>query len=134
MNRDLKPENVLIDKEGFIKLTDLGLSKRITSNRTYTLCGTPYYLAPEIIAIKSYGKPVDWWALGIIIFEMVAGTVPFNADTEKKLFYKILNGTYKMPINFSANLSDLIKNLLRVDITKRYGNLVKGVNDIKNHL
>ncbi|XP_026816004.1 cAMP-dependent protein kinase catalytic subunit beta-like [Rhopalosiphum maidis] len=131
--RDLKPENVLIDEVGFIKLTDLGLSKRITSNRTTTLCGTPYYLAPEIIAIKSYGKPVDWWALGIILFEMVAGTVPFNADSEKKLFYRILSGTYKMPINFSPNLSHLVKNLLRVDLSKRYGNLSKGISDIKYH-
>ncbi|XP_025191950.1 cAMP-dependent protein kinase catalytic subunit beta-like [Melanaphis sacchari] len=131
--RDLKPENVLIDEVGFIKLTDLGLSKRITSNRTTTLCGTPYYLAPEIIAIKSYGKPVDWWALGIILFEMVAGTVPFNAENEKKLFYKILGGNYKMPINFSPNLSHLVKNLLRVDLSKRYGNLSKGITDIKYH-
>jgi len=129
----LKPENVLIDEVGFIKLTDLGLSKRITSNRTTTLCGTPYYLAPEIIAIKSYGKPVDWWALGIILFEMVAGTVPFNADNEKKLFYRILSGNYKMPINFSPNLSHLIKNLLRVDLSKRYGNLSRGITDIKHH-
>lgn len=132
-DRDLKPENVLIAGDGFIKLTDLGLSKRITSNRTTTLCGTPYYLAPEIIAIKPYGKPVDWWALGIIIFEMVAGSVPFNADSEKKLFYKILSGSYRMPINFSPNLSHLVKNLLRVDLTKRYGNLTKGIADIKNH-
>lgn len=132
-NRDLKPENVLIAEDGFIKLTDLGLSKRITSNRTTTLCGTPYYLAPEIIAIKPYGKPVDWWALGIIVFEMVAGTVPFVADSEKKLFYRILSGSYKMPINFSPNLSHLVKNLLRVDLSKRYGNLTNGISDIKYH-
>ncbi|XP_060876150.1 cAMP-dependent protein kinase catalytic subunit beta-like [Metopolophium dirhodum] len=131
--RDLKPENVLIADDGFIKLTDLGLSKRITSNRTTTLCGTPYYLAPEIIAIKPYGKPVDWWALGIIMFEMVAGTVPFIADSEKKLFYRILSGSYRMPINFSPNLSHLVKNLLRVDLSKRYGNLLNGISDIKYH-
>jgi len=133
VNRDLKPENVLIGGDGFIKLTDFGLSKRIKSNQTTTFCGTPYYLAPEMIAIKIYGKPVDWWALGIILFEMVSGTVPFNAENEKKLFFKILSGVYKMPINISPNLSHLISNLLQVDLSKRYGNLTKGINDIKHH-
>jgi protein kinase A len=70
--RDLKPENILIDARGHVKLTDFGFAKRI-DNITWTVCGTPDYLAPEIIRSKGYTKAVDWWGLGILIFEMVVG-------------------------------------------------------------
>ena len=70
--RDLKPENILIHKSGYLKLTDFGFAK-IVEGRTYTLCGTPEYLAPEIILNKGHGKPVDWWTCGILLYEMIAG-------------------------------------------------------------
>ena len=70
--RDLKPENILISLDGYLKLTDFGFAKYI-EGRTYTLCGTPEYLAPEILLNKGHGKPVDWWCLGILIYEMLAG-------------------------------------------------------------
>jgi len=70
--RDLKPENLLIAADGYLKLTDFGFAKYI-EGRTYTLCGTPEYLAPEILLNKGHGKPVDWWCLGILIYEMLAG-------------------------------------------------------------
>ena len=70
--RDLKPENLLIAHDGFLKLTDFGFAKYV-EGRTYTLCGTPEYLAPEILLNKGHGKPVDWWCLGIFIYEMLAG-------------------------------------------------------------
>lgn len=73
--RDLKPENLLIAGDGYLKLTDFGFAKFI-EGRTYTLCGTPEYLAPEILLNKGHGKPVDWWCLGILIYEMLAGTKP----------------------------------------------------------
>lgn len=130
--RDLKPENILIDEKGFIRLTDLGMCKR-TSTRATTMCGTLQYMAPEIITVKVYGKPVDWWALGVIVFEMVSGNTPFNATNHKTLINDILNGNYKIPPNFSPELSDLIKSLLEKDLTKRYGNLLGGIDDIKQH-
>jgi len=77
--RDLKPENILIEKTGYLKLTDFGFAK-VIEGRTYTLCGTPEYLAPEIILNKGHGKPVDWWTTGILLYEMIAGIDPFSDD------------------------------------------------------
>lgn len=128
----MKPENILISKDGYIKLTDLGLSKRISKN-TRTMCGTPQYIAPEVILLKAYGKSVDWWSLGIVMFEMVAGNVPFYDDNQRKLFKKIVVGSYKTPDNFSDNFSDITKNLLQTDSKKRFGSLPNGITDIKLH-
>jgi len=83
--RDLKPENLLISNDGFLKLTDFGFAK-ILEGRTYTLCGTPEYLAPEILLNKGHGKPVDWWCLGILIYEMHVGIDPFNAEEPMTIY------------------------------------------------
>ncbi len=130
--RDLKPENILIHKSGYLKLTDFGFAK-IVEGRTYTLCGTPEYLAPEIILNKGHGKPVDWWTCGILLYEMIAGIDPFNDEDPMLIYQKILKGKIKFPSSFPSNAKSLVKHLLTQDLSKRYGNLKGGVDDIKNH-
>nr|ACP43277.1 protein kinase Y-linked [Gorilla gorilla] len=94
--RDLKPENILLDRDGHIKLTDFGFAKKLV-DRTWTLCGTPEYLAPEVIQSKGHGRAVDWWALGILIFEMLSGFPPFFDDNPFGIYQKILAGKLDFP-------------------------------------
>ena len=131
--RDLKPENILINKNGYLKLTDFGFAKILENEKTYTLCGTPEYLAPEIILNKGHGKAVDWWTLGILLYEMLVGIDPFSDDDPMKTYQKILKGKINFPKTINKDAKSLIKHLLTQDTTKRFGCLKNGVKDILNH-
>jgi serine/threonine protein kinase len=118
--RDLKPENLLIDQKGHLKFVDFGFAKVIVE-KSYTLCGTPEYLAPESIEHKGHNQGVDWWALGILIYEMLSGSPPFYDDNPYNLYQKILQCQYSLPGHFQSAAMDIIVQLLDPDQTHRLG-------------
>mmetsp|Transcript_48049 Transcript_48049/g.135768 ORF Transcript_48049/g.135768 Transcript_48049/m.135768 type:complete len:333 (+) Transcript_48049:82-1080(+) len=133
--RDLKPENILLDADGHVKLTDFGLSKEgIQDNfSAKSMCGTPEYLAPEVIQSKGHGLGVDWWTLGILLFEILAGYPPFYDDNPFGIYKKVLAGQIEFPGGMELKAKDLIKRLLMHDQGKRLGCLKDGVDDVKRH-
>merc|ERR550532_1690421 len=130
--RDLKPENLVLETNGYLKITDFGFAKFIV-DKTYTLCGTPDYLAPEIVTGQGHGKGVDWWTVGVLIFEMVAGCTPFFSSDQTEMYRKIVRGKYRTPKYFSHEVKDLIRRLLSRKVTKRLGVIVGGAAKIKEH-
>jgi len=130
--RDLKPENLVLTDTGYLKVTDFGFAK-VVPNKTFTLCGTPDYLAPEIVTGQGHGKGVDWWTLGILIYEMLASFPPFFDDEPMMTYRKIIQGKFKFPRYLSAQAKDLISKLLKPKATKRYGVIKGGANVIRQH-
>lgn len=132
----LKPENVLIDRDGYIKITDFGLSKQniLDNYSAYSFCGTPEYLAPEIIESKGHGKAVDWWSLGAIVYEMLTGLPPFYSKDKEKLFNNIKCGNLKFYNYLSNNAVAFLKDLFVKDPEKRLGSGDNGLIDLKNHV
>jgi len=133
VHRDLKPENVLIDGQGYCLITDFGFAKVMTTARTSTLCGTPDYLAPEIVTGKGHGKGVDWWTIGILIYEMLASNPPFYDDDPMKIYSKIVTGDMVFPAHFRKSAVSLVKKLLKHKPTKRLGVVKGGATKVKNH-
>jgi len=133
--RDLKLDNVMLDSEGHIKIADFGMCKEECSdeNPATTFCGTPDYIAPEIIREVPYGFPVDWWALGVLTYEMLAGQPPFDAATEDELFPAILENTVLFPVWISKQAVSYVKGLLTKDPAKRLGSGASGEADMKAH-
>jgi serum/glucocorticoid-regulated kinase 2 len=133
--RDLKPENVLIDKEGHIRITDFGLSKILNKDKekTFTICGTPQYLAPEILSCEGYDDSVDWWSLGCIMYKMLTGIDAFRFNKDESLSPDMYDQTLYFPDYIQKEAKDLIKKLLTKDPKKRLGSSSDGAEKIKNH-
>ena len=140
IHRDLKPENILLDSEGHLKIVDYGLAKgNITGageeGGTKTFCGTPEYVAPELVENRGHGKAVDWWALGVILYELLYGLPTFYDKNPKKMYTKIVND----PIKFSGNVAvsdhakDFIRKLLDRNVVNRLGSSPTGPEDVLGH-
>ncbi|KAI6656352.1 cGMP-dependent protein kinase 1 isoform 2 [Oopsacas minuta] len=133
--RDLKLENLLLDQEGHIKLTDFGLCKQDIAygDTTSTFCGTPEYLAPEVIEDDSYGLCVDWWSLGVVLYEMICGRLPFYHQDHDLLFEVILTKPVRFPHDISGKAMSVLEGLLRKDPSQRLGGGKDGPAEVKSH-
>jgi len=133
--RDLKPENILIDEHGFLKVTDFGLSKELTDPEegTQTFCGTPEYIAPEVIKGYKHNKAVDWWSLGTLLFEMLAGLPPFFSEDVSEMYQNIVNGKIVFPPHINGVTRDIIKKFLEQDPSQRLGSGPDGSEQVKKH-
>jgi serine/threonine protein kinase len=132
--RDLKPENVLLDAKGHVRLTDFGLSKEginSSSSGANSFCGTPEYLAPEILDRQGHGHAVDWWSLGALLYEMLTGLPPFYCQDKEKMFEKIRTSDLHYPHSLSRQAKILLRGLLTRDPKQRLGSGPGDAEDIK---
>lgn len=131
--RDLKLDNLLLDAEGYVKIADFGLCKEGMGfgQKTGTFCGTPEFLAPEVLTETSYTRSVDWWGLGVLIFEMLVGESPFPGDDEEEVFDSIVNDEVRYPRFLSNDSIALMRRLLRKNPERRLGSSPRDAEDIK---
>lgn len=131
--RDLKLDNLLLDTEGYLKMADFGLCKEGVGygDRTGTFCGTPEFLAPEVLLEPTYTRAVDWWGLGVLIYEMLVGESPFPGDIEEEIFEAITRDEVKYPRYLSNESVTIMRRLLRKNVEKRLGSTEKDAEDVK---
>ena len=128
--RDLRPQNILINKNGYIKLADFGLAKKMESDVTFTMCGAPEYYSPEMIRKTGYNKSTDFWCLGILLYEMLIGCTPFFDADPLKIYQKINIGKILFPKKIDKNAKIIIKHFLNLEQHERLGCRKNGVGDI----
>lgn len=132
--RDLKPENVLLDADGHIALTDFGLSKLpLEEGKAYSFCGTVEYMAPEVVNRKGHSFAADWWSFGVLMFEMLTGSLPFQGSNRKETMTQILKAKLGMPANLSPEAQSLLRALFKRNPVNRLGAGAGGVEDLKKH-
>ena len=133
--RDLKPENILLDSEGHVRVTDFGLCKESTwdNSSAKTFCGTPEYLAPEILQAKGHGRAVDWWSLGTLLFEMIVGLPPFYDSNVNVMYRKILSDKLVFPPQMSAHAKDILAKLLDRNPASRLGSGATDMMELTSH-
>ncbi|XP_039637114.1 cGMP-dependent protein kinase 2 [Perca fluviatilis] len=134
MYRDLKPENLMLNIKGYVKLVDFGFAKELVrGEKTYSFVGTPEYMPPEIIKNQGHDFAVDFWSLGILIYELLVGSPPFSSSEPQKIYAKILDGVLKYPPYMSESAKSIISKLCRPRPGQRLGNTKNGIKDVRHH-
>jgi serine/threonine protein kinase len=140
IHRDIKPENLLLTDKGYVKLADFGFAKMVHEHRTYSFCGTPEYTSPEVYRRIGHGKGVDWWALGVILYEMASGFSPFHVSSQgpwecwnEVRKYEKFYPNIHFPSHFGEDLSNLLLRLMHPNPIKRYGSRKNNATVIKQH-